>query len=210
MRGRRMRREATAAGRWHHRRMGKVYEAVDGRLRELILAQPVFFVATAPSGSGGHINVSPKGMAGSFAVLGPRRVAYLDRTGSGAETIAHLRDNGRIVLMFCAFEGPPAVVRLHGRGTVVRPQDPGFAGLRAAFPTRAATGHGAADHGLRSIIAVDVDRVSDSCGYGVPLMSYAGDRTLLEQWSARRTDEQLVEYRASRNAVSIDGLPALS
>ncbi|HET8661599.1 MAG TPA: pyridoxamine 5'-phosphate oxidase family protein [Micromonosporaceae bacterium] len=185
--------------------MGKVYEAVDGRLRALILAQPVFFVATAPSGSGGHVNLSPKGVAGSFAVLGPRRVAYLDYTGSGAETIAHLRDNGRIVLMFCAFEGPPAVVRLHGRGTAVRPEDPGFAALRAAFPASAAD-----DHGLRSVIAVDVERVSDSCGYGVPLMSYTGDRTLLAQWSGHKTDEQLVEYRASRNAVSIDGLPALS
>ncbi|HZN19612.1 MAG TPA: pyridoxamine 5'-phosphate oxidase family protein [Micromonosporaceae bacterium] len=185
--------------------MAKVYEAIDGRLRELILAQPVFFVATAPSGPGGHVNLSPKGVAGSFAVLGPRRVAYLDYTGSGAETIAHLRDNGRIVLMFCAFEGPPTIVRLHGRGTAVRPQDAGFAGLRAAFPASAAT-----DHGLRSVIAVDVERVSDSCGYAVPLMSYTGDRTLLAQWSGRRTDAQLVEYRASHNAVSIDGLPALS
>src|SRR6478672_11686349 len=118
---------------WHHRPMGKVFQEIDDKLAGWISRQHMFFVGTAPGGDGGSINVSPKGMAGTFAVLGPRRVAYLDYTGSGAETIAHLRDNGRIVLMFCAFEGPPKIVRLHGRGRAVLVGDPEFDELRSAF-----------------------------------------------------------------------------
>ncbi|HLT09616.1 MAG TPA: pyridoxamine 5'-phosphate oxidase family protein [Micromonosporaceae bacterium] len=183
--------------------MGKVYEAgIDDRLREFILAQPVFFVATAPSGPGGHVNVSPKGLRGTAAVLGPRRFAYLDYTGSGIETVAHLRENGRITVMFCAFTGPPKIVRLHGRGEAVLPGDERFPGLRAAFPPRD-------DHGLRSVIVVDVARVSDSCGYAVPLMEYVGERDLLDRWAHRKTAEELLAYRAAKNATSIDGLPAL-
>jgi hypothetical protein len=182
--------------------MGKVYEKIDGRLREFILAQPVFFVATAPSGPDGHVNVSPKGLRGCFGVLSERRVAYLDYTGSGAETIAHLRENGRITLMFCAFDGPPNIVRLYGNGRAVRPGEVGFDELHAGFD-------GSAERGLRSVIVVDVDRISDSCGYAVPLMDFVGDRTLLRQWSERKTDEELAEYRATRNTTSIDGLPAL-
>jgi Pyridoxamine 5'-phosphate oxidase len=181
--------------------MGQVYEAIDGRLREFILTQPVFFVATAPSDVDGHVNVSPKGLAGSFAVLGPDRVAYLDYGGSGAETIAHLRDNGRIVLMFCAFAGPPTIVRLHGRGRVHYPPEPGFAALRGEFPP----GH----PGLRSIIEVEVSRVSDSCGFAVPTMSYESDRDLLPQYWARKSADEIAEYRERRNATSIDGLPAV-
>ena len=180
--------------------MGKLYDAIDGRLREFVLRQPVFFMATAATE--GRVNVSPKGMKGTFAVLGPNRVAYLDYTGSGVETIAHLRDNGRITVMFCAFTGPPNVVRLHGRGEAVRPEDPRFAELYARFEVDA-------DHGLRSVIVVDVDRVSDSCGFAVPLLDYVGERTLLDDWAARKTDEDLVAYRKERNAASIDGLPAL-
>ena len=180
--------------------MGKLYDAIDGRLREFVLRQPVFFVATAATD--GRVNLSPKGMKGTFTVLGPNRVAYLDYTGSGVETIAHLRDNGRITLMFCAFTGPPNVVRLHGRGESVLPEDPRFAELYAAFSVDA-------DHGLRSVIVVDVDRVSDSCGFAVPLLDYVGERTLLDDWAARKTDEDLVAYRKERNAASIDGLPAL-
>ena len=164
--------------------------------------QPMFFVATAPSGSGGHINLSPKGMTGTFAVLGPRRVGYLDYLGSGAETIAHLRDNGRVVIMFCAFAGPPNVVRLHGTGRAILPADPDHDGLLAAFP-------GARTHGLRSIIDVTVERISDSCGFAVPLMDYVGDRDLLAEWAGRRTDADLADYANTRNAHSIDGLPAL-
>ena len=183
--------------------MGQVYEGIDDRLREFLVAQPVFFVATAPNGPGGHVNVSPKGMAGTFAVLGPRRVAYLDYTGSGAETIAHLRENGRIVLMFCAFEGPPTIIRLHGRGRSVLPEDPGFDALMAAFASPPY------HHGLRSVIEVEVTRVSDSCGWAVPQMTYEADRDILRLSHERKSDEDLVEYWANRNKVSIDGLPAL-
>jgi len=192
-----------AAGPCHDRRVGKLHESIEGRLRDFLLQQHVFFVATAPSGVDGHVNVSPKGMTGTFAVLGPRRVAYLDYTGSGAETIAHLRDNGRITLMFCAFGGPPTIVRLHGRGQVVVPADPRFGPLRDAFPPHN-------PHGLRAIIEVEVTRISDSCGFAVPLMAYQGDRDLLDQWAARKSQADLVAYRAERNASSIDGLPALA
>jgi len=180
--------------------MGKVHESIDGRLANFLLAQPVFFVGTAPSGDEGHVNVSPKGLSGSFAVLGPREVAYLDLTGSGAETIAHLRDNGRVCLMFCAFSGPPKIVRLHGRGEVVLPGTPGFEELAARFPGRP---------GTRSVIRVAVDRVSDSCGYAVPLMQLVGDRAQLVKWAAKKGPEGLDDYRRTRNDRSIDGLPAL-
>ncbi len=179
--------------------MGKVYEQIDDRIRDFLLAQKVFFVATAPSALDGHVNVSPKGLSDSLVVLGPHRVAYLEYGGSGVETIAHLRDNGRIVLMACAFEGPPKIVRLHGRGHEVLAEDPSCAQLLAAFP--------AAPHpGLRSVIVIDVDRVSDSCGYGVPLMDYVGDRDLLVQFWERKSPQEKAEYRATRNAASIDGV----
>ncbi len=182
--------------------MATVHEAISERLREFVLEQKIFFVGTAPAGSEGHVNISPKGMAGSFAVLDPHRVAYLDFTGSGAETIAHLRDNGRIVLMFCAFAGPPSIVRLHGRGEPIFPGDPRFSALLGAFP-------GGAPPGLRSVIVVEVARVSDSCGFAVPQLEYVADRELLVSWAARKSPAQLAEYRATRNAVSLDGLPAL-
>jgi Pyridoxamine 5'-phosphate oxidase len=183
--------------------MGKVYEGISDRLREFILAQTVFFVASAPSGPDGHVNVSPKGMKGCLAVLGEHEVAYLDYTGSGAETAAHLRDNGRITLMFCSFEGPPKVLRLHGQGRVIQPDQDGWDRLRAAFPD-------APEHGLRAVVHVDVARTSDSCGYAVPLLRYEGERDLLTQWAGHRTAEDLVAYREQKNAVSIDGLPALA
>jgi hypothetical protein len=182
----------------------KLHDGIDGRLRDFIEAQAMFFVATAPSGPDGHVNVSPKGMGGTFVVLGEHRVAYLDYHGSGAETIAHLRENGRITLMFCAFQGPPNIVRLHGHGRAVPVTDPAHAELAALFPA-------APDpHGVRSVINVDVHRVSDSCGYSVPLMTYEGDRDLLLRWSERKTDEELANYRRAKNSASIDGLPALS
>ncbi len=182
--------------------MGKVYEALEGRLREFILAQPVFFVGTAPTGTDGHVNVSPKGVSGSFAVLDERTVAYLDYGGSGIETVAHLRDNGRIVLMFCAFDGPPKIVRLHGRGEPVLLDDPRFGDLAACFP-------GVPFVGARAIIVVAVTRISDSCGYAVPLMRYEAGRTLLAESSARKGPERLAMDRAAKNGVSIDGLPGL-
>jgi len=181
--------------------MGKVYERIDGRLRDFIEAQPMFFVATAPSGDGGHVNVSPKGMRGTFAVLGEHRVAYLDYHGSGAETIAHLRQNGRITIMFCAFQGPPTIVRLHGRGTFVAVDQPECAALLDQFPAPPDL------HALRAVITVEVSRVSDSCGYAVPLMAYEGDRDLLIRAHSRRDADDLAEYRRVKNGASLDGLP---
>jgi len=184
----------------------KLHEEIDERLREFILSQPMFFVATAPSDVDGHVNVSPKGLAGSLAVLGPHRLAYVDYGGSGAETIAHLRDNGRIVLMFCAFAGPPNIVRLHGHGRVHLPPDPGFGPLLAAIGEQA----GAKPlPGLRTVIEVEVNRVTDSCGYAVPFMTYEQDRDLLPQFWSRKSPDQTVEYWTKKNATSIDGLPAV-
>jgi hypothetical protein len=179
----------------------KVHPGIDGRLRDFIERQPMFFVATAPTSVDGHVNVSPKGMTGTFVVLGRHRVAYLDFHGSGAETIAHLHENGRITLMFCAFQGPPTIVRLHGRGSAVPVTEPGYAGLLAQFPAPPDT------HGARSIIDVDVHRVSDSCGYSVPLMTFEGDRDLLIRAHERRNEDDLAEYRRVKNGASIDGLP---
>jgi predicted pyridoxine 5'-phosphate oxidase superfamily flavin-nucleotide-binding protein len=186
--------------------MAKLHEAIDGRLREFVLSQPMFFVATAATE--GHVNVSPKGMRGTFAVLGEHEVAYLDYTGSGIETVAHLRDNGRITLMFCSFAGPPNIVRFHGHGEVILPGDARFADLYATFD--GAQSAGAQTHGLRAIILVRVERVSDSCGFAVPLMEYVGERELLRDWAARKSADDLAEYHKERNATSIDGLPALT
>jgi hypothetical protein len=179
----------------------KLHDGISGRLREFVEAQPMFFVATAPSGDAGHVNLSPKGMGGTFVVIGEHRVAYLDFHGSGAETIAHLAENARITIMFCAFQGAPNIVRFHGRGRAVPVTDPEFAELIKLFPE--APDH----HGARSIIDVDVRRVSDSCGYSVPLMAYEGDRDLLIRSHERRSDEELADYRLRKNGYSIDGRP---
>jgi hypothetical protein len=181
--------------------MGRTYEAVDASLREFLVRQPVFFTGTAPPSADGHVNVSPKGLAGTFAVLGPTTVAYLDLTGSGVETIAHLRENARITLMFCAFEGPPRIVRLMGRGEAVLASDPRFAELSAGFP---------ALDGVRSLIVVELDRIADSCGYGVPEMTLVGDRTQLTTWAARKGVDGIAEYQRERNATSIDGLAGIT
>jgi hypothetical protein len=181
--------------------MSKTFDGIDDKLARFLAGQPVFFVATAPTAPDGHINLSPKGVAGTFAVLDARTVAYLDITGSGIETVAHLRDNGRIVLMFCAFAGAPRIVRLHGRGRAVLPGDSGWDELAARFPPQP---------GTRSVIEVTLERVSDSCGFGVPLMSYEAERPHMADWAVRKGEEGLVEYRAQKNAVSIDGLPGLA
>lgn len=181
--------------------MGKVYAAIDDRLRSWLLAQPMFVVATAPS-SGGHVNASPKGMLGTFAVLDESTVAYLDYTGSGAETIAHLRDDGRITLMFNAFEGPPRIVRLQGHGRIVRTVDPDFDTLRPLFAK-------AREIGQRSIVVVECDRIADSCGYSVPLMDFVADRDVLDRAQERRDPAYFNDYWATKNAASIDDLPAL-
>ncbi|MEV0400943.1 pyridoxamine 5'-phosphate oxidase family protein [Actinoallomurus sp. NPDC050550] len=178
--------------------MGKLYERIDERLRAFIAAQPMFFVATAPA-AGGHVNVSPKGYRDTFAILDDLTVAYLDLYGSGSETIAHLRDNGRITIMFCSFDRQPKILRLYGSGRVVRPDAPEWASLIGRFG-----GH----PGTRTIIVVDVERIADSCGYSVPFMELAGERPLLDDQHGRRAPEEWAP-RVERNGASIDGLPAL-
>jgi hypothetical protein len=191
--------------------MGKVYAELDERLTKFISRQPVFFVATAPcltaDGEGGHVNVSPKGYRDTFAVLGPRTVAYVDLTGSGAETIAHLRQNGRITIMFCSFGKRPKIVRIYGSGRVVLPGEPAWPGLASRFSLNVTSGANRPDR--RAIIVVEADRIADSCGYAVPVMELAGERDLLARLAERQSPEELAAYRAKKNAVSIDGLPAL-
>ncbi|MET7360355.1 pyridoxamine 5'-phosphate oxidase family protein [Streptomyces sp. NPDC005562] len=186
--------------------MGKTYERIDGRLRTFIEEQPMFFTATAPLAGDGTVNLSPKGMRGSFVVLDELRVAYLDFAGSNAETIAHLRENGRITLMWCAFQGPPNIVRVHGRGESVFRDDPRFEELLGHFP-----GIDPTPHGLRAVIVVTAERVRDSCGYAVPYMSYDEDRDLHARRFAREDDASLSAYFAKKEyiAQSMDGLPAL-
>ena len=178
--------------------MGEVFTQLDDALCHWIRSQPMFFVATAPLSAQGHINCSPKGLD-TFLVLGPQRVAWLDLTGSGAETIAHLKENGRIVIMFCAFDGPPRIVRLHGSGRVHELGEPAFEALRPRFNDLP---------GVRAIIDIEVTRISDSCGYAVPRMRLEGDRDVLERWANKRGEDGLKAYRATHNRHSLDGLPA--
>ena len=179
--------------------MGKPHDGISPDLQAWIERQKMFFVATSPLAADGLVNCSPKGLD-SFRVLGPREVAYVDLTGSGVETIAHLRENGRIVFMFCAFEGPPKIVRLHGTGRVAAAGTPEFEALQPLFP----------DHeGTRAIISATVTRVSDSCGYAVPLYEYEKDRDTLIRWSASKGPEGLARYRHDKNARSLDGLPGM-
>lgn len=180
--------------------MGKVYDRIGDRLRAFITAQPMFFVATAPA-SGGHVNVSPKSYQDTFAVVDELTVAYLDLYGSGVETIAHLRENGRITLMFCSFGRQPKILRLYGTGRVVRPDAPEWDALAGLF----GTGHA----GSRAIIVVGVERIADSCGYSVPYMEPAGERSMLDDQHGRRAPHEWAP-RIARNAESIDGLPALA
>lgn len=180
--------------------MGKVFDSLEGELAEFIAAQHLFFVATAPLSSDGSINVSPKGYD-SLRVLGPRTLAYLDLTGSGVETIAHLRENGRITLMWCAFEGRPRIVRVYGRGEVLLPGSADFDALRGRFVPH---------DGTRSIIRITAERIADACGYTVPRFSLVGGRDQLDKWVDNKGPAGLEAYRRDRNAVSIDGLPGLA
>src|SRR3954471_23614282 len=179
--------------------MGKVYEQIEDALRTFIEAQHLFFVATAPSGANGHVNLSPKGLD-SFRILDPKTVAYLDFVGSGAETIAHLRENGRIVIMLCAFDGAPKIARLHGEGEVLEPKDAEFEKLIGSFPSSSA---------VRSIIRVRLRRVSTSCGYAVPFYEYQAQRSQLGEWAAKKDEKALLDYQRENNSYSIDRLPAL-
>lgn len=190
--------------------MGKVFEGIDERLERWIAAQPMFFVGTAPLDPDGHVNVSPKAPIETLRVLGPCSVAYLDFVGSGAETVAHLRENGRIVIMLCAFSGPPRVLRLHGQGSAVVAGDPGFDELLSLCGFADVPG---VPEARRSIVTVEIDRIADSCGYGVPLMSHEGGREHMDLWAAKKLrvggPEALIEYQREKNSFSIDGLPAV-
>ena len=176
--------------------MGKTYEILSPDLQRWLKKQKVFFVATAPLAREGHINCSPKG-GDTFRILNEREVAYLDLTGSGIETVAHIQENGRIVIMFCAFEGPPQIVRLHGHAEVVYPSHRDFPALRALFPDYP---------GVRGIIRVTINRIGDSCGYAVPYMSFEGERDALDKWAEKKGPDGLQEYRQQKNRVSIDGV----
>lgn len=181
--------------------MGKLYATITPELQRWMGAQALFFVATSPLAAEGHVNCSPKGLD-SFRILGPRSVAYLDLTGSGAETIAHLRENGRIVFMFCALNGPPKIVRLHGRGEVV---------TQASDPSRwqELMAHFTLQPGVRSIIVADITRISDSCGYGVPKYEFVEDRDAIRRWVDTRGTAALPAYRQEKNMKSLDGLTSL-
>ncbi|MFA7767743.1 pyridoxamine 5'-phosphate oxidase family protein [Streptomyces sp. NPDC048723] len=184
--------------------MGKLYERIDGRLRKFIEEQPIFFTATAPLTGDGHVNLSPKGRAGTLVVIDEQTLAYLDFGGSGAETIAHLRENGRITLMWCAFSGPPNIVRIHGEGEAVFRDDPRWGELIALF--------GEADGpAARAVVLVHARRIADVCGYAVPLMEYQGERTLHAEYFGRKTDEEFAAYCEKKEFIgsSLDGLPAL-
>ncbi|MEV7524861.1 pyridoxamine 5'-phosphate oxidase family protein [Streptomyces sp. NPDC091371] len=184
--------------------MGKLYERIDDRLREFIEAQPIFFTATAPLDGDGHVNLSPKGRAGTLVVIDEQTLAYLDFGGSGAETIAHVRENGRITLMWCAFSGPPNIVRIHGDGEAVFRDDPRWEDLVVRF--------GDADGpAARAVILVKARRIATVCGFAIPLMDYQGERTLHAEYFGRKTDEEFSEYCEKKEhiAVSIDGLPGL-
>ncbi len=189
--------------------MASIYDQIDEQLGDWIARQSLFFVGTAPRSESGHVNVSPKGPIGTLRVLGPTEIAYLDLIGSGAETIAHLRENGRIVVMLCAFEGPPRILRLHGRGEVVLQVDPRFEGLAR----RCRFDEPEVPESRRAIVVVEVTRVADSCGYGVPLMSYEGERPHQRAWASKKVRtggaEALVAYQREKNAESLDGLPAV-
>ena len=178
--------------------MSKVYEAITDGVRAWVDAQPMFFVSTAPLAADGHVNSSPRGHD-ALRILGPHRLAWMDLTGSGAETIAHLKENGRICVMLCAFEGAPRIMRFHGRGQVHALGSPEFTALAPAFPDLP---------GARAIIEVEVQRIADSCGYAVPRMEVIEQRDVLVNWAEKRGVDGLEAYRQECNASSLDGLPA--
>jgi hypothetical protein len=177
--------------------MAKLYDQITDRLAEFIQAQPLFFVASAPLAADGHVNLSPKGLD-CLRILSPTQVAYLDLTGSGNETSAHIQENGRITLMFCAFNGPPNILRLYGQGRTILPDTAEWETLRPLFPEHP---------GARQIVAADISRVQTSCGYAVPLMDLVGQRDTLVRWAESKGDEALDAYRQEKNLCSIDGLP---
>ena len=177
--------------------MAQVHPEITAELRSFIEAQPMFFVASAPLSATGRVNLSVKGLD-TFCILSPFRVAYLDLTGSGNETAAHLLENGRITFMFCAVNGSPKILRLYGSGRLVRPGDAAWQELSGSFASYV---------GARQIVVAQISRVQTSCGFGVPLMKLEGQRELLPQWAQKRSAEELAANRAKKNSRSIDGLP---
>jgi len=176
----------------------KVFPEIDDRMATFIRAQQMFFVATAPRSTEGFVNLSPKGLD-TFEILDPLTVGYVDFVGSGVETISHLRENGRIVFMFCAFEGPPKIVRLHGRGDVVEPSDPEWEEVASRFPHYP---------GTRAIVRARLHRIADSCGYGVPLYEFQSHRDQMTEWAERKGPDGLAQYKAENNVRNLDGLPS--
>lgn len=181
------------------REMSEALSEISDDVAEFIRSQRMFFVATAPSSLDGHLNLSPKGLD-TFSILDPTRVAYLDLTGSGVETVAHLKENGRVVVMFCAFTGEPKIVRIHGRGEVSEPGMEDFDDLCALFPPY---------QGTRSVIKIEVTRVSTSCGWGVPNYEFGDDREMLLDWAGDKGPEGIAAYQRAKNRRSVDGLPGL-
>jgi hypothetical protein len=177
--------------------MGKLHSCIDDHHKAFIESQHLFFVSTAPLSGKGHINLSPKGLD-SFRILSPNRVGYMDITGSGNETSAHILENGRITFMFCAFGGPPNILRLYGRGYTVLPEDPEWPELSSHFKLLPST---------RQIIVADIFHVQTSCGFGVPYYEYTGERDHSHKWAEKKGAEGLEEYKKEKNTVSIDGLP---
>jgi len=180
--------------------MGKEYTEFDERLQDWIRRQHVFFVSTAPSAADGLVNCSPKGLD-CLRVIGPREIAYVDTGGSGIETVAHIKENGRVTIMLCAFEGPPKIFRFYGHGHVLEPHDKGFEDMLAKFPEMPAA---------RNIIRVDVDRIIDSCGFGVPLYEYKKQRDSLGNYFSKQSKEDILKYRQDRNSESLEGMPGLT
>jgi hypothetical protein len=180
--------------------MATTYEALNDKLIAFIREQKMFFVATSPLSADGRVNMSPKGYD-SLAILDAHTLAYLDLGGSGAETIAHVRENKRITLMFCAFEGPANIVRVYGEGEVLPMETPEFEAMRAQ--------HFSAFERARAIIRVNISSVSDSCGWGIPFYEYKGEREQLRRWVDARPYDEWAERRYAANEKSIDGLPAL-
>lgn len=182
--------------------MGINDEGVTDQLSKWLMDQPIFFVSTAPLDADGHVNCSPKGNRDEFVVIDHETVAYLDQTGSGIETVAHLRENGRITIMFCAFTGAPRIVRLQGHGEFCLRGDAKFDQLIIRFPTSIGAG-------ARAVIVVHLDRVADSCGFGVPLMSFTRHRPALDAWSNKKGTEGVANYQQKHNLMSIDNLPGI-
>ena len=180
--------------------MGKIHESITPALQTWIRQQKMFFVSTAPLSGDGLINCSPKGLD-SFRIFDEKTVAYLDLTGSGVETIAHLKENGRITIMFCSFEGPPKILRLYGHGVVFEKDTPGFERLAPHFPNYI---------NARSIIQINCQRIQDACGYAVPLMVFKKERDVLDKWAERKGVEGIKAYHKEKNTKSIDGLKGLS